>query len=312
MTGILLNPFAGGGTALWKWQRVESAVRKRIGRLFPIVLSDTTDPNREVKELLEKGVTNYVAAGGDGTVNLLLSCLIDNLGLDRLQDVKLGALGLGSSNDFHKPFRDEGMIDGIPCLFDFASAAPRDVCRVTFVDECGRTHDRFWIINASVGITAEANWYFNSSAPFLRLLKRHSTACAILYSAFYTIASYKNYQVSLSAAPDQPLRTRVTNIGFTKSPHFSGNFCYDTPFERDSGHFYVHLCETMSLARTLLTLWRLSRRRFSGYPFTRYWRARSCSLSADREFAVEIDGEVVQTRYATFSVLEQLPRVCRW
>jgi diacylglycerol kinase family enzyme len=60
---------------------------------------------------LERGETDFVAAGGDGTVNAVVSALVENASPDALRRIRLGAVGLGSSNDFHKPLSEDRSID---------------------------------------------------------------------------------------------------------------------------------------------------------------------------------------------------------
>ncbi len=103
----------------------------------------------------------------------------------------------------------------------------------------------------------------------------------------------------------------ITNIGVVKNPHFSGTFSYGSPYEPDSGHFYVHLCESMSRPRILATLLRSSRKGFVGLPSTRSWRCRRFAISAGSPFAIEFDGEVVRASSASFSVQESALQVCR-
>ncbi|MEK6569854.1 MAG: diacylglycerol kinase family protein, partial [Bacteroidota bacterium] len=280
------------------------------GAMTPLVL----DPNISVKEyvgrMLREGKTEFIAAGGDGTVNLLLESLMEQAPSELLPRVKVGAIGLGSSNDFHKPFQGNSFIGGVPAKVDFGSTIYRDVGLLTYEDEAGDLCKRYWLVNASIGITAEANLFFNSPDSVLRFLKRSSTESAILYAALHTIATYHNRPMTIMIGDYQPFQTRVTNLGIVKSPHFSGNFCYDSDYEPNSGYFYVHLCENMSLRRTLTTLWRLSRKKFSGFPLTHSWRANRIAVRSAQPFAVEFDGEVIKTRFVSFSLKHKLIQVC--
>ncbi len=83
-----------------------------------------------VREAVAKGERAFIAAGGDGTVNLLLNAVME-LG-SGVTDIRIGAVGLGSSNDFHKPHGPDSVIAGVPVRVDCNSARPCDVIRIDF------------------------------------------------------------------------------------------------------------------------------------------------------------------------------------
>ena len=307
---ILVNPSARGGTALGKWLSIEAQIRQRLGATARVVLTDGADATRQcMAAMLDEGRTEFVAAGGDGTVSLLVDCILKRAPPSLLPVVKVGALGLGSSNDFHKPFRKERFIDGVPCRIDFQATIPHDVGLLT-LGPGGEVGSRCWIVNASIGITAEANLFFNTPDPVLRLLKRRIASGAIAYAALRTLALHRNRRMTLAVDDKPPFETLLTNVGVVKNPNFSGTLSYRSPYEPASGRFYVHLCERMSRPRTLFTLWRSSRRGFQGLPFTRSWHARRLQVRASRPFAVEFDGEVETARSASFSIKRGAIQLC--
>ncbi|MFQ5798709.1 MAG: diacylglycerol/lipid kinase family protein [Bacteroidota bacterium] len=306
----IINPSAGGGKALQKWNRSELSLREYLGSMTTRVVEGRADVMELVARMISEGETRFIAAGGDGTVNLLLESIMEYASPDVRPNVKLGAVGIGSSNDFQKPSSQGEKIDGIPCRINFDSTVLRDVGVLVYEDDEGDLHRRYWIVNASVGVTAEANLFFNRYIRVMNCLKQSVTNAAILYAALHTLATYRNREMTIHLEDEQSIQTCVTNLGVVKSPHFSGNFCYDSPFEHDSGRFYVHLCENMPMLTTLLTLRALSRRKFSGLPLTRSWRSRWLTVRSDQPFAVEFDGEVTTTRCASFSVIQKGLQVC--
>ena len=93
------------------------------------------DGLRYVKEAGEAGVDCVIAGGGDGTVNAVLSALVTHAGAARLRRIKVGAVGLGSSNDFHKPFGTT--LAGIPCRLDRHRLRDHDIGRLDYEDPQG-------------------------------------------------------------------------------------------------------------------------------------------------------------------------------
>ena len=306
---LFLNTQAAGGSALGKWERIETCFRSRFSAANVLTPTDTDELKRLVQRSLELGEEQFVAAGGDGTVNALLNALCAVTTARERDRICLGALGLGSSNDYHKPFLKEQFIDGIPCKLDFANAYRRDVGCLTF-GENGQRASRFFLANASSGVTAEANLFFNDPTPVLAFLKRVSTPTAILYAAIRTILTYRNFSCTIQAGDDDTHESQLTNLAVMKNPHVSGSFVYDTPVAPNSGSFAVNLSESMSRTELLHLLYSLSRGRFTSLRNTRAWTSPSVRLNAEKPVAIEYDGEVVTARSATFTVLPNHLRVC--
>jgi len=307
---VFINPAAGGGSAVRKWGRIEGIIRSRFGEEVTCVKTDQVDVSDSVSRFLQEGVNRFVAAGGDGTVNMLVQAILDRAAPDHLERVKIGAIGLGSSNDFHKPFLPYQHVREIPCKLDFQRTVSRDIGVLAFKDDRSIIRHRYWILNAGIGITASANAFFNTPDVLLTWLKRRVTNLAILYAALRTIFCYRGYKLDISVGGEDSRRVNVANLGVVKSPHFAGNFCYDTSFIQDNRFFDIHLIEGVSIIRILTALWHLSHNRFSGLPGTRSWHTRSVTLEADTPFAVEYDGEVVQTRRVSFYLAPSQLQVC--
>jgi diacylglycerol kinase (ATP) len=311
---VFLNPGATYGTGRERWARVEGELRRRLGEFE---IEETVGPDamcHRLSELVRQGERKFVAAGGDGTVNLLVNAMMElpegetadaglleseRLGRDR---IVLGAVGLGSSNDFHKPFNDDATIEGMPVKVDFDAARACDVIRIDYETPDGSTATRFSLVNASAGVTAEANARFNDPNWLVRLVRPLSVDAAITAAVLTTLARWRDVTCALSIDGGGPETISVTNLGVFKNPHFGGTLCYDTPMSADDGLLGIALCEGMSAFETVATLSALRKRRFAGRPRTRTWKASSLSIRGDRAFALETDGEVVWARNARFGV----------
>jgi diacylglycerol kinase family enzyme len=306
---VLLNPSAAGGRAAARWRRIAPRVGALAGPMDVVVSRTEGEARAAIAAGLAAGETWFVAAGGDGAVNLLVDTLVTAASPERLRTVVVGAIGLGSSNDFHKPYRR--MVDGSPIRLDREAAVEHDICAVTF-ELGGRQERRLWIVNASIGATARANWLFNHPDPVLRRLKRTSTGAGIMYAAARAIAGWRSRQMALAdgAAAPEPGWGRIYNIGIVKNPHFSGDFRYDSPHERASGRFFVHVLEHVPAPRLVARAWDLLHGRFVGRAGTRSWRTAQLDVRAGAAFPLEFDGEVVLTRHAAFEVLSARVRVC--
>ncbi len=304
---VLLNPESGGAGSIERWKIVEAEVRRRIGPYRLEVAAGPIVIRSCIQRALDRGETDFVAAGGDGTVNAVVSAIAEHLPAPALRHVRVGAIGLGSSNDFHKPHRPEGTIRDIPVRLDFGEAVASDLCSIEYVDTLNRFGHCEWLINASLGTTAEANRRFNRSDGLLCRMKARLPTAAMIYAAVRTILSFRAEALELKIGPDR-LRVRARNLGIVKQPNFSGSLRYGSE-PPGPGKMGVHLIGDVGLSRLCLIAGRLLRGRFEG-PGTRSWTVSRLSVTSNRSFLIERDGEVIRTRAASFRVLPGAIQLC--
>ena len=303
---VLVNPKAAGGRSLDKWDRIKPLFRE--GFHYKL-LNGALISSELLKDYVSRGYKNIISAGGDGTLNLILNNLLDSLTPGQLRNIKLGALGIGSSNDFHKPFKEGKIIGGIPAHIDFNSAEPRDVGCLTYNID-GKTEKRYFLINASIGITAEGNAMFNHPGKILSILKKRNTSISILYSAVKTLLGYKNFSVQISSE-GKVFETQLTNMGIVKNPCFSGNMKYNSQADYSNGLFDIFLCSSMTVLERINLMKQLSRRVPGKVKNMISWRTAEVNVEAPYPFYVEFDGEMIRTNNVSFSILPKYIKVCR-
>jgi len=300
---IFVNPHSAAGTALKKWKRV---IQKIPSGAKVFYLSKELDPEEKIKESISSGEYEFVAAGGDGTVNLILNGMISAAEPGIINKLKLGAIGLGSSNDFHKPALNK---EAIPFRINFNNAQPRDVPFISFKNE-DKEITKYFLINASLGITADANYFFNNPGYILKYLKKINTNLAIICSALHTIIGYQNTPVKINCREKGRLSCFLTNLGVVKNPHFSGNLSYHGSANYNNGKFNIHLCYNMNLWEIIFLFLTLNFHRFNRIKKKVSWKTPAIEISSAKPFNVEFDGEVVHTNRVKFDILPEYLRVC--
>jgi Sphingosine kinase and enzymes related to eukaryotic diacylglycerol kinase len=306
---ILVNPYAGGGTALKKWSALDNSLLNFSDYRREYILEHPSMYASVIQSAYEYGERDFVAAGGDGTVNLVLNNLVRLCAQNPRADLRLGAIGLGSSNDFHKPLCKNQISNGFPYKLDFHQAQQRDIGCVQF-NQNGKSVKRYFLSNASIGVTAEANYSFNNPDLTLKFLKRVHTPSAILYAVLKTIFIYKNISMTFGQLEKCEFTADITNLAVLKNPNISGNFCYQTFIPLDDGIFTIHLCHNMPTIDLLKLLWALSHGKFQSIDKRRSWSVSGFTVRAPIPFAIEFDGEVIKSMTAEFSVLPRFLKVC--
>jgi diacylglycerol kinase (ATP) len=306
---IVVNPAAGGGTAVRKLKVIESEIRSRRGDFSLEFTRSLGEIRTLVATKFAAGERRFVAAGGDGCVNALVNALMTALTEYQRSSVSLGAIGLGSSNDFHKPLSPDRTISGVPWKTDFSSTRPRDVVNLEFGKD-GSTEQRYFLINASVGLTAEANRFFNSPNSLLSIMKRTSTSVAIFYAAFNTMATYRSRRLTIESDGERWTEPNMTNLAILKSLHVSGSLKFPGDASYDSGLLRFHIAGDLQFGGRLRLFQDLATGREPKGRSMSSWQSGGATLSSDRPFALEFDGEVITTDKVHISILPRHLQVC--
>jgi diacylglycerol kinase family enzyme len=200
-------------------------------------------------------------------------------------------------------------IGGVPVRVAFHRTVRHDVGRLRYRLAGGTWDCRRWILNASIGITAEGNRRFNDDR-VVRRLKRVYTDLGMAWAALGALRSGEPRGMMLSTDEGRERELLVTNLGIVKNPHFTGALRYDSAYDPGSGRFTVHLLGDVNARDRLRAFLGLRRGRFTGLPGTATWQARSMHVAAEFPFAIEGDGEVVVATEAEFSLDPRALAVC--
>lgn len=256
---ILINPKAQQGKAWKRWQGIRARVLERIPGANEMVIENGFNLESILAAVSANGCGTIISAGGDGSVHFLVNTLFKDPRFDKTK-ISVGAIGLGSSNDFHKPF--QASIDKIPVRINTEKITLHDAGKVNYVDEEGNQKEKYFIVNASFGATAQGNWNFNNPGGILRWLKKTNTAAAINYTSLSTILSFKNRncQIQYDGVNKE---IPVSNINILKIPFVAGTLHYNQPIQPDDGKMGLNICQDMSRLELIQTMMGLEKGRFN-------------------------------------------------
>jgi len=306
---VFLNKFSNYGQAGRKWEKVLPELESRGLAGDYTLIADMENLPASLSQGIASGQYVVVAAGGDGTVNFVLNALMSLTEEERKQLV-LGAVGLGSSNDFHKPYSQSHLVNGrVFFKLDSVNTQPHNVGCIDFEDDQGRDHRRYFLINASVGIIAEANHLFNSGDSVINWMKPRYVLGAIYYAALKTILRAPNIPATIRVG-EETLTTDITCLSILINPNFSGNLSYNLDVNGRSDYFGVVLCEKMGVGERVSVFYSIMKRKFQGGPKTRIWKTRQIEIQPLETVALEMDGEVYLARNIRIRLLQAALRVC--
>ncbi|MEQ1876741.1 MAG: diacylglycerol kinase family protein [Bdellovibrionia bacterium] len=310
---VVVNPWSRGGRGILDWLL---SIEPALSEIFPQgfrsyipMTAERADLARWLREELESGKRRFIACGGDGTLNLTLNelaAISRELGIDT-RELKLGAVGMGSSNDFHKSLNSKPkLIAGrFPARIDFEETRLNDL--PFFEDASGPV---YFLINLSVGLTAYANHSFNNPGRILGFLKRTSTDLAIAGAALRTAVEYKNVPMKISWNGGAQFECDVVNLSFIKKNHFAGSFFYREAPAANDGKLGFYGYSNMGRLKTLGQMAHLTRGNFQPGPGRFKDFISEAELEADSNFLLEADGEVHSVSRAKIGVVPESIGLC--
>ena len=274
---------------------------KEIPGAVEIFSEKGMDVKGEIKRVLETNEDPcLISAGGDGSMHSLVNVVLNRPNTEG-RYTPLGAIGLGSSNDFLKPF--SRFIKNVPVRINMTKPYMfQDAGKLKYLDSNNELKEKFFIVNASFGVTAEGNWNFNNPGPVLRWLKKNTTGLAITYTAIKTILCHKNKLATIRFNGDER-QLQLSNINILKIPYVSGTLHYKQEVSPDDGRLGLNICSDMSKRELLRTLFNLEKGRFSENQkcistFTNHFQ-----LQSNAPVVFECDGETEKSTYVDISLL---------
>lgn len=308
---IVLNKHSNDGNGARKWSRIRNQVEmsaQKQGQNF-VVIDTGCDCKQQISRAFQKGERVFISAGGDGTLHFVLNILMA-LPDNQRRECILGAVGLGSSNDFHKPFNNSRIFNGISLRIDSENLSNHNVGVVEYTSLQGETKTEYFILNGGIGMVADGNRLYNIGNPIINFLKPRWALAASNYAAIHTVLTHRNFPVSLKIDQNE-LLVNVSNLAIVIVPWFSGTCRYDLPVGPEADYFCVTLLENMGIFRKFLTFYYLSNGRFKGLPQTRFWMTDQVVIEPQHPLPFEMDGEVVMITKVETSLDKGALRVCQ-
>ncbi|NNC94733.1 MAG: hypothetical protein HKN92_04170 [Chitinophagales bacterium] len=298
-TAILVNLDANDGRASRRWKKISASVLNKFCETETVEYNTPFDIKECLSTLINGNqVKAIISAGGDGSANIILNELMNN---HRNENISLGFIGLGSSNDILKP--NKQFINKIPVQLDIDRAIRTDVGCINYFG-IDQTHkQKYFLSNSSLGLGASANQLFNHEDRIIRSTKSRLTNLAILYTIIKTILTYKNYPAQIEFK-DHKKDLSVSYIVVLKNPHISGYLKFDQNLSPSDGMLSLNICEGMNKKELIKLLFDLSNGRFGSTGKRESYSVADIKITTSDHVPLEMDGEVVMAKDISYSVIK--------
>jgi len=306
---IILNTSAAGGKAKYKWTSIKDFIFKKFDDVFVADVRENNSIEKVIQNSIKKGADDFIIAGGDGTINYFINKIMEVQDEKVVKNIKIGVIGIGSSNDFCKPFSPEIFINDIPCIINFNNTQLRDVGVIKYKSGSQILH-KYFLLNASMGVTAEANNLFNNPDPILKFLKKHFTSLGIYYAALRTIFSFNHINAKIIFDTYEAYSFSISNLSIIKNPNISGNLSYPGEADYQNGLYQIYLAHSMNKLDLVDLLRSLSKQIFPKNEKTKYCKTSKIEVTAANDFLIEFDGEIISKNYAEFTILNKYLNIC--
>jgi diacylglycerol kinase (ATP) len=294
-TLIILNPWAGRGTANQRRPELEAALRQ-AGVPFELV---TTHARGGATELawqgIERGCNTVVAVGGDGTINEVVNG-IKGAEASLGRRARLGIIPLGTGSDFVKAldgFDANDMAAGVRRLAN-GHTRSIDLGRVQVAD--GET--RLFINALGMGLDAQV------AVESMKVTRLKGLA-VYLVAIIRALSNYRAHPMHVQY-DDQRIQRRLLFASVANGRCQGAGFWLTPSAQVDDGLLDLCLVDKMRLDQIIRCIPRLMEGTHTNLKQVTMGRARHIKVTCSAPVPVATDGEVISTAAREITV-EILP-----
>jgi YegS/Rv2252/BmrU family lipid kinase len=275
--GIILNPAAGRGRAGNIRKRLVSCLQEKK---IPFQLELTRGPGhaKEIAFRMSEIIETIVAAGGDGTINEVVSGIVG-------RKAAIAILPLGSGNDFNKVIGISKKIDHAIDAIINGTRKLLDLGKVSYWNHWGEKKERYFINTLGMGLDAEIAKE-TKQIKFLRGLP------------LYLLAAVKALQKHC------PNEYRITEEKMTKVERAfficAGNGCFEgggfklLPNANPNDSLLdICILRVMPIHKAIGIVPKLIKGTHENLPKVSMWKSRKFFIEAKNTFILHGDGEIL-------------------
>lgn len=282
---FLINPEAGGKRAGKSWPKLSVLLAEKSIDFESAFSLSASHAIELVGSAVDNGFRNFIAVGGDGTMNLLVNGIFRHATVDQ-QEITIGIIPVGTGNDWIRstgiPVSAIGAIE----LICRAKTGFHDIGKITFTG--AQNQKVCYFINMAgfgfQGLIASRIEGVSSS------IKKG--AFAFVLGIFDALFRYKTTQVYISSSV-WDVKDMIYNISIGIGRYCGGGMKMTPEAQTDDGLFDITLIKKISKSEVLLNLPGLFNGSFVKNKKVIRQRASKIWIESTPLLPAECDGEVL-------------------
>jgi diacylglycerol kinase (ATP) len=276
--GIILNPAAGRGRAGEIRKRLVSCLQERKIP-FQLELTRGQDHAKEISFRMSNIFETIIAAGGDGTVNEVVSGVVG-------KKVAIAILPIGSGNDFSKVIVIPKKIDLVIDAIINGKKKLMDLGKVSYWNQYGKKRERYFVNTLGMGLDAEI-------AKETMQIKHLRGLPLYLLAAIRAIQKHSPNEYEITEGN----KTKIERAFFI----CIGNGCFEgggfklLPNAKPNDSLLdICILRTMPIIKAIGIVPKLIKGKHENLSKVSIWRTKKISIEGKNTFTLHGDGEIIE------------------
>lgn len=286
-TLVILNPESAAGVTGQRRREILHKVESVLGWVDLEATSAPEDATRLARAAVERGVARILVAGGDGTTSEIVSGILEAQ-TPALGRPTLGLLPLGSGWDLARSLALPRDFDAALDVIARGDRRRIDAGRVEYRDVLGRPRSRFFVNEASTGLSGATVRIVGT------LAKRLGPRLGFVAGAVAAIASHRPVDVAVEIDGVQIYEGPISMVVAANGCYFGAGMRVAPNARVDDGLLEIALVRGLSVSRLLANLPAFYLGRHGRHPSVSFHAARTLQiLPKEGSAPIDLDGEAV-------------------
>lgn len=296
-SAVIINPKSASGNTVKMWREIQASIQRSLGTIEVLMTEYPHHATAIAREIAEKKELDcLIVMGGDGSIHEVVNGLIDKNGTVINPKLKIGILNSGRGCDFIRTL-------GIPVIA--GEAVSKLVGAKTKAVDVGQ-------IKISRGDKTEIHYFINSFSYGLggevaKNIQRNESMFSP--TTTYFIASTlgflksKPFEVEFSINGEKSFTQECMNIFVMNGRYSGGGMHWAPPGRIDDGLLDLIVVEKLPKLKLAMVTPKVYDGTFLSVKEVKHTQVKSVRMKAQKELAMEMDGEVTQGQDIELSVI---------